>query len=59
MVEVDGSTHLDQKDILYDNKRTEVLKKYELKVLRFYNDDIINGVHIVSEIIEKEIKKLE
>ena len=59
VIEVDGGTHLDKKDILYDNKRTKILEKYGLKILRFYNDDILNGVHIVSEIIDREIKKME
>ena len=59
VIEVDGGTHLDKKDILYDNKRTEILEKYGLKILRFYNDDILNGVHIISGIIDKEINKME
>lgn len=59
IIEVDGTTHLDNKDIINDNKRTNILEeKYGLKIIRFWNDDILNGVHIVSEMIENEIKKL-
>jgi len=60
IIEADGTTHLDDRDIIYDNKRSDILeKKYGLKILRFWNDDILSGIHIVREIIENEIKKLE
>jgi len=59
VIEVDGTTHLDKKDILYDKQRTADLTKYGLKILRFWNDDILSGVYIVGEIIDKEIKKLK
>lgn len=60
VIEVDGTTHLDNKDIINDNERANILEeKYKLKILRFWNDDILNGLHIVSEIIGNEIKKLE
>jgi len=60
MIEVDGTTHLDRKNIVYDKNRSTVLeKKYGLRVIRFWNDDILRGMHIVIEIIENEIKKLE
>jgi len=60
VIEVDGTTHLDNKDVVSDNKRTNILEKgYGLKIVRFWNDDILNGVHIVGELIDREIKKLE
>ena len=59
VIEIDGGTHLDEKDILYDTKRTEALGKYGLKVLRFWNDDVLNGAHIIGEVIDHEIKKIE
>lgn len=58
IIEVDGTTHLDNKDIIYDSQRTDILeKKHGLKIIRFWNNDIFNGIHIVSEMIENEIKK--
>jgi len=60
VIEVAGTTHLANQDIINDNKRVNILeKKYGLKVIRFWNDDIFNGIHIVGEIIGNEIKKLE
>ena len=58
IVEVDGTTHLDDKDILYDKKRTINLAKYGLKILRFWNDDILSGMYVVGEIINCEINKI-
>ena len=58
VIEVDGATHLGNKDVLYDQKRTADLAKYGLKILRFWNDDILSGVHIVGEIIDNEIKRI-
>jgi len=51
VIEVDGTTHLDKKDILYDKKRTADLAKYGLKILRFWNNDILNGAYAVGEIM--------
>lgn len=60
IIEVDGTTHLDNRDIIYDKSRTTILEeKYGLRVIRFWNDDVLNGAHIVIQIIENEIKKLE
>jgi len=58
VIEVDGTTHLDKKDILYDKKRTADLAKYGLKILRFWNNDILNGAYAVGEIIDKEINRI-
>ena len=57
-IEVDGTTHLENEDIVYDKKRTGELKKLGIKVLRFWNDDILNGLGEVENIIEKQIKNI-
>lgn len=55
-IEIDGETHLKDKDIAYDQKRTKELEKLGIKVLRFWNNDVLNGLDEVINIIEKEIK---
>jgi very-short-patch-repair endonuclease len=42
IIEVDGSQHFDQKD--YDAERTEFLKAKGYRVLRFWNNDILNNI---------------
>ena len=58
VIEVDGATHLRKKDITYDQKRNKELEKLGLKVLRFWNDDILNGLDEVINVLEKEINKI-
>lgn len=55
VIEVDGATHLESRDIYYNKKRTKELEKLGLKVLRFWNDDIFNGLNEVINIIEGKI----
>jgi very-short-patch-repair endonuclease len=56
-IELDGETHLGNKNEEYDKKRTEELKKYGIKILRFWNYDVLSGLGALQSIIEKEIKK--
>lgn len=49
VVEVDGSGHLDQQT--YDKKRDEHLIDLGLKVLRFYNSDVMEDIVAVLEVI--------
>jgi len=58
VIEIDGETHLSKEDREYDKERTRVLESYGLKVLRFWNDDVLNGIEVVSEMIENEIEKI-
>ncbi len=51
IIEADGSVHDSKEAKKYDQERTEELKKYDFKVLRFSNDDIIsNTAKVVSKI---------
>jgi very-short-patch-repair endonuclease len=59
VIEIDGETHITEKDKKYDSKRTKTLEGYGLKVLRFWNDDILKGIEVVSEMIEDEIEKIK
>ncbi len=58
-LEIDGETHIETKNIFYDRKRTNELEKRGIKVLRFWNYDILEGLGEVENIIEKEIRKRE
>jgi len=49
VVEVDGSGHLDQ--VEYDQKRDELLNGLGLRVLHFYNSDVIENIDTVLEVI--------
>ena len=49
IVELDGSQHLEQQE--YDADRTEFLKSKGYKVLRFWNNDVMNNIDSVLNVI--------
>jgi very-short-patch-repair endonuclease len=49
IIELDGSQHLDQKE--YDEERTKYLELRGYKVLRFWNNDIMNNIDDVLKAI--------
>lgn len=56
IIELDGSQHFD--NIEYDNKRTEDLNRLGYKVLRFWDNEIINNIDGVLLKILEEYNKL-
>ena len=58
-IEVDGTTHLENKDKVYDKKRTEELEKLGIKILRFWNNDILDGLAEVANIVKQQIKNIK
>jgi len=53
VIELDGRQHED--NLWYDNARTDILKKYELSVIRFTNDEIDKRFFSVCESINEEV----
>lgn len=45
IIEVDGSQHIDQ--AAYDQARTEYLRSFGYKVLRFWNNEVLNNIEMV------------
>ena len=58
VIELDGSQHLDNQNIQYDNQRTEYLKTKGYKVLRINNNDISNNIDSVLNFICDEYNKI-
>lgn len=56
VIELDGSHHYTDDGISYDKIRTEILKQYGLRVIRFTNFDILNNFEGVCDSINNEIK---
>ena len=57
VIELDGSQHYTDEGKEYDDKRTEVFKKYDIKVIRFSNKDIDENFEGVCYVIDKTIKE--
>src|SRR4051812_31761116 len=47
IIEVDGAVHFNQNAIEQDALRTEDLEKFELKVIRFTNEQILKDIDFV------------
>jgi very-short-patch-repair endonuclease len=54
VIEVDGGQHIDQE--IHDNERSEFLKSKGYKVIRFWNNEVMNDIEGVMRSIEDEIK---
>ncbi len=57
IIELDGSQHLEQEE--YDEERTGFLKSKGYKVLRFWNNDVMNNIDSVLTVIWDTLKEQE
>ena len=48
-VELDGGGHSNEEQRLYDEERTKVLEGASIRVVRFWNNDVLNSVEDVLE----------
>jgi very-short-patch-repair endonuclease len=56
-VECDGGQHVDSEAVGYDAKRTERLNELGVRVLRFWDDDILKHSDIVAEEILRHLQQ--
>ena len=53
-IELDGESHLLKNQKLYDKERTRYLNGNNIKVMRFWNDEIINNIdNVILKITKK------
>ena len=57
IVEVDGATHSTEEELAHDNRRTELLKSERYGIIRFQNDEILNGMDEVLTLIPQALRK--
>ena len=55
IIELNGSQHLTEEAVKYDEERTRVLKSRGFNVIRYYNNDVLNNL---DEVLEDLYKKL-
>ncbi len=55
VVEVDGNSHYDDEAQLADTRRTRLLNRHGLKVIRFTNIDVMQNLAAVLEVIYAEV----
>jgi adenine-specific DNA-methyltransferase len=57
IVEADGGQHAEEKNEIYDKKRTEFLENKGFRVLRFWNNEILKNPEGVVEIVMEALIK--
>ena len=57
VIELDGSQHYTPKGQKYDDSRTKVFERYDIKVLRFSNKDIDDNFEGICFVIDEAIKQ--
>lgn len=56
VIEIDGDYHFETRQGLYDELRTEELEKYNIKVLRYSNEEVINDVEKLRLNLQMSLK---
>ncbi|MFH1009022.1 MAG: endonuclease domain-containing protein [Candidatus Latescibacterota bacterium] len=54
-IEIDGGQHAEKDHIEMDQKRTALLEEKGIRVLRFWNNDVLNEIESVMQKIYNEI----
>ena len=54
-IEIDGGQHADRQD--YDSERTKILSANEIKVLRFWNNDVLQNIEGIGQKIREQVSK--
>ena len=57
IIELDGSQHLEQEE--YDDERTRYLESRGYRVLRFWNNDVMNNIDDVLKVIWRVLREGE
>jgi very-short-patch-repair endonuclease len=55
VIEIDGEIHMDQ--IEYDDGREADIEKYNIKIIRFTNEEVNNNIEVVTQKIKSVIKE--
>ena len=52
-IELDGSIHHNEEQVVYDQKRSEDLARMGVKVIRFWNDEVVSDIKgVLMKILE-------
>jgi len=54
-IELDGSSHTEKENAILDKEREKILQASNIKIIRFWNDEIENNIDRVLKKIRKEL----
>jgi len=56
-IEIDGGQHNREENIIYDEERTAYLNSLNIKVIRYWNSEVLKEINNVIEDLINKIKK--
>lgn len=57
VIEVDGGQHAEDKNYDYDEKRTQYLRTYNIQVLRYWNNEVLQNIDGVIQDILRHVPR--
>ena len=57
VIELDGSQHYEDEDLLYDAERTAFFREYGITVIRIPNNEVNNNFYGVCQHIDEAVKQ--
>ena len=57
VIELDGAQHFEKENRIYDEKRTEFLEQYNLKIIRIPNGEINTNFEGICRYLDKQIEQ--
>ncbi len=57
VIELDGTQHFEKENRIYDEKRTEFLEQYGLKIIRIPNGEINTNFEGICRYLDKQIEQ--
>lgn len=57
IIELDGEYHNEEQQRIYDEARTKFLNEFDLKLIRFTNNEVLNNVSAVLEKIKEAVEE--
>ena len=58
VVELDGGQHYTEEGLEYDTSRSDILKRYDLEVIRFTNTDVDQNFTAVCDAIDEKVNQI-
>jgi very-short-patch-repair endonuclease len=55
-IEIDGGQHNDPDQKEYDEERTKYLNNLDIKVIRFWNSDVIKNIEGVYQVVVASVQ---
>lgn len=58
-IELDGDFHNTEEELAHDAWRQAIIEKHDIRILRFRDEEILNGYDAAVEVIKAEVAKRE